>query len=259
MTARIEARDTFSLDGKVVLISGGSRGIGLAIANGCRSAGARVIVSARDERSLAATGFEYVACDVLDESAIRRAVEHVSGTFGTINVLFNVAGVNFRHAALTFPSDQLDRIYGVNVRGAFLMAREVGVAMAADGGGKVVNIASLHSMHSLPGVSAYGASKGALASLTRALAVEWAPLNIQVNAIAPGLIRTDLNATLWKDPAMLQWVEGRTPAHRLGSPEDVVGAALFLATPASDFVTGQILFVDGGISAGSPWPLEVPL
>jgi len=217
-----------------------------------------VIVSARDEQSLDATGFDHIPCDVLDEGAIRRAVEHVSHEFGRIDILFNVAGVNHRQAALTFPSEQFDRIYGVNVRGAFLMAREAGAVMAAHRGGKVVNIASLHSIHSLPVVSAYGASKGALASLTRALAVEWAPLNIQVNAIAPGLIRTDLNATLWQDPAMLHWVETRTPARRLGTPTDVVGAALFLASPASDFITGQILFVDGGISAGSPWPLNVP-
>jgi NAD(P)-dependent dehydrogenase (short-subunit alcohol dehydrogenase family) len=138
------------------------------------------------------------------------------------------------------------------------MASASGRLMTAQRSGKLVNIASLHTHQSLAGVAAYGTSKGAIASLTRALAVEWAQFNIQVNAIAPGFIRTDLNAALWEQPAMRDWAVARTPAARIGEPRDVVGAALFLASPASDFITGQVLYVDGGFTAGSTWPLTVP-
>ena len=178
--------------------------------------------------------------------------------FGRLDVLFNVAGVNFRHAAETFPEEKLDEILAINVRGNFLMARDCGKAMIRQGSGKIINIASLHTHQSLDGVSAYGTSKGAIGSMTRALAVEWAKYNIQVNAIAPGFIRTELNAKLWENPTMLNWVKERTPARRLGERDDLIGAAIFLASAASDFVTGQVLYVDGGLTAGQTWPLEVP-
>ena len=146
----------------------------------------------------------------------------------------------------------------MNVRGNYLMARACGQRMVAQRSGKIINIASFHTLQSLSGVSVYGMSKGAIGSMTRALAVEWAAYNIQVNAIAPGFILTELNRKLWDDPKMRNWVEDRTPAHRLGQPADLVGAAIFLATAASDFVTGQVLSVDGGCTAGSTWPLTVP-
>jgi NAD(P)-dependent dehydrogenase (short-subunit alcohol dehydrogenase family) len=178
--------------------------------------------------------------------------------FGRLDVLFNVAGINFRHAAETFPEDKLDQILGINVRGNFLMARACGRIMVEQKQGKIVNIASLHTHESLAGVSAYGTSKGAIASLTRALAVEWAGRNVQVNAIAPGFIRTDLNAALWENAEIRTWAESRTPAARLGVPDDLIGTAIFLASRASDFMTGQVLYVDGGFTAGSVWPLTVP-
>jgi gluconate 5-dehydrogenase len=248
----------FSVQGKVVYISGGSRGIGLAIGQALHEAGAKVVVSARTEQALTATGLDYRVCDITDHGQIQRCVDDIVGRFGRLDVLFNVAGINFRHAAETFPEDKLDAILAVNVRGNFLVARASGKAMIRQGSGKIVNVASLHTHQSLNGVSAYGVSKGAIGSMTRALAVEWAKHNVQVNAIAPGIIRTDLNAKLWEDSTMLDWVKERTPAHRLGEPNDLIGAAIFLASGASNFITGQVLYVDGGFTAGQTWPLDVP-
>jgi NAD(P)-dependent dehydrogenase (short-subunit alcohol dehydrogenase family) len=248
----------FSVAGKVVFISGGSRGIGLSIAEAFLQAGAKVIVGSRREEALKATGLDYRVCDISDAGQIQRCVDDITGQYGRLDVLFNVAGINFRHAAETFPGEKLDEILAINVRGNFLMARDCGKAMIRQGSGKIINIASLHTHLSLNGVSAYGASKGAIGSMTRALAVEWAKYNIQVNAIAPGFIRTELNAKLWENPAMLNWVEERTPARRLGERDDLIGGAIYLASAASNFVTGQVLYVDGGITAGQTWPLEVP-
>jgi gluconate 5-dehydrogenase len=197
-------------------------------------------------------------CDVASEADIVGCVQSVVEEYGRIDALFNVAGINFRHAAETFPASELDRILSVNVRGSFLMARECGRAMIRQHRGKVINIASLHTHESLAGVSAYGTSKGAIGALTRALAVEWGAHNVQVNAIAPGMIRTEFNASLWENAKLRNWVESRTPAGRLGQPADLVGTAIFLASGASDFLTGQVLHVDGGFSAGSTWPLAVP-
>ena len=248
--------ELFSVKDKVVHISGGSGGIGRALAEAFAEAGARVIV--RSKVPLKDTGLCYQVCDVTDPVQIERCVQDIVSQFGRLDVLFNVAGMNFRHAAETFPVEKLDDILAVNVRGNYLMARACGQRMVAQKSGKIVNIASLHTFQSLSGVSVYGMSKGAIGSMTRALAVEWAAHNVQVNAIAPGFILTELNRKLWDDPKMRNWVEDRTPAHRLGQPSDLVGAAIFLASAASDFITGQVLPVDGGFNAGSTWPLTVP-
>jgi gluconate 5-dehydrogenase len=250
--------ELFSMKDRVVHVSGGSRGIGKAIALGLRDAGAQVVVSARHQETLAATGLDYEVCDITDADAVDRTVGNIVRKHGRLDVLFNVAGINFRNAAETFPMDKFDDIIDVNVRGNFLMARACGRVMVEQRRGKVINIASLHTHQSLAGVVAYGTSKGAIGSMTRALAVEWAPYNVQVNALGPGFIITDLNAKLWEDPEMRGWVQARTPAGRLGQVGDLVGAAIFLASAASDFMTGQTLYVDGGFNAGSLWPLKFP-
>jgi NAD(P)-dependent dehydrogenase (short-subunit alcohol dehydrogenase family) len=250
--------ELFSVEGKVVLVSGGSRGIGLSIANAFHKGGAKVIVSSRQEQTLKATGLDYRVCDISDAGQIQQCVDDIAGKFGRLDVLFNVAGINFRHAAETFPLEKLDEILGINVRGNFLMARDCGKVMVQQGSGKIINIASLLTYQGLNGVSAYATSKGSIGSMTRVLAVEWAQYNVQVNAIAPGFILTDLNAKLWEDPTMLNWAKERTPARRLGERGDLIGAAIFLASAASDFITGQVLYVDGGLTAGQTWPLSVP-
>ncbi len=250
--------DLFSVQDKVVHVSGGSRGIGRAIALAFHQAGARVVVSARNAQTLAATGLEYEVCDIADGAQIQRCVDNIVQRHGRLDVLFNVAGINFRHAAETYPEARLDDILAVNVRGNYLMAQACGRVMIRQRKGKIVNIASLHTGFSLAGMAPYGASKGAIGAMTRALAVEWAQYNIQVNAIAPGFIRTDLNKVLWENEKIRAWALERTPAGRLGEPPDLVGAALFLASAASDYITGQVLYVDGGLTAGQTWPLTVP-
>src|SRR5208283_4278118 len=241
--------ELFSVEGRVVLVSGGSRGIGLSIAQAFHKAGAKVIVASRQEQTLQATGLDYRVCDVSDAGQIKRCVDDIVEKFGRLDVLFNVAGVNFRHVAETYPEEKLDAILAINVRGNFLMARDCGNAMIRQGSGKIINIASLHTHLSINGMVPYAASKGSIGSMTRALAVEWAQYNIQVNAIAPGFILTDLNAKLWENPTMLNWAKERTPAGRLGKRDDLIGAAIFLASAASDFITGQVLYVDGGLTA----------
>ena len=248
----------FSVKDKVVHVSGGSRGIGRAIAEAFHEAGARVVISSRTREKLEESGLPYEVCDIADAGQIEECTANIVRRFGRLDVMFNVAGINIRHAAETFPVEALDTILGTNVRGNYIMASVSGRAMCEQGSGKVINIASVHTLESLAGVSVYGSSMGAIASMTRALAVEWAKYNIQVNAIAPGFIRTDLNAALWAQPPMYDWAIARTPAARLGEPKDVVGTALFLASAASDFMTGQVLYVDGGFTAGSTWPLTVP-
>jgi len=250
--------ELFSVRDKVVHVCGGSRGIGRAIAEAFHERGARVIASARNPGSLKANGIAYEVCDIADSAQITRCVDNILKQFGRIDVLFNVAGINFRHAAETFPEDKLDQVLGVNVRGNFLMARACGRAMLEQKSGKVVNVASVHTGYSLAGMVPYGASKGAIGSMTRALAVEWAARNVQVNAIAPGFIRTDLNKAMWENPEIKQFAETRAVLGRIGEPKDLVGVALFLGSQASDYMTGQVLYVDGGLTAGTTWPLTIP-
>ena len=254
----------FSLEGRTALVSGASRGIGKAIALGLAEAGADVAVGARSREALEAVAAEISAMgaralalplDVSQVAAIPGAVRQVVDTLGPIDILFNVAGINIRKPAVEVEEDDFDRVMDINIKGAYFLCREVGRGMIRQQRGKVINIASLTSAIGLPKITVYTSSKGALAQLTKGLAVEWTPHNIQVNAIAPGLIRTDLNKDLWEDEKMLDWALGVTPAGRLGTPEDIVGAAIFLASPAADFVSGQVLFVDGGIMSGSMWPL----
>jgi NAD(P)-dependent dehydrogenase (short-subunit alcohol dehydrogenase family) len=248
----------FSVQGKVVHVCGGSRGIGRAIAQAFHERGAKVIVSARKEDELKSTGLTYEVCDIARNADIARCVDNITQKFGRIDVLFNVAGINFRHAAETFPDDKLDDILSVNVRGNFVMARECGRRMIEQKSGKIVNIASLHTGYSLAGMVPYGASKGAIGSMTRALAVEWAAYNIQVNAIAPGFILTDLNRAVLERPEIKAFAESRALLGRIGEPRDLVGVAIFLASAASDYMTGQVVYVDGGLTAGTTWPLSYP-
>lgn len=254
----------FDLHGKVAFVCGGGRGIGKSIALGLAEAGASVAVAARTESELEATAAEITATgvtslavplDVSQVDAIAPAVARVTDELGPIDILYNVAGINVRRPAVEFEEEEFDRVMDINFKGAYFMCQEVGKSMIARGqGGKIVNIASIVTAFGLPKITVYTGSKGALGQLTKGLAVEWAPHNIQVNALAPGFIATDLNTHLWTEE-FTSWILTRTPAGRVGRPEDMIGTAVFLASSAADFVTGQVIYVDGGVHAGSWWPL----
>ena len=254
----------FDLHGKIAFVCGGGRGIGKAIALGLAEAGADVAIAARTESEveatvaeIAATGVRSLAVplDVSQVADIPGAVARITEELGPIDILYNVAGINIRKLAEELEEADFDRVMDINFKGAYFMCQAVGKGMIARGqGGKIVNIASIVTSFGLPKITVYTGSKGALGQLTKGLAVEWAPHNIQVNALAPGFIATDLNTHLWTEE-FTSWIVGRTPAGRVGRPEDMVGTGVFLASAAADFVTGQVIYVDGGVHAGSWWPL----
>jgi len=245
----------FDLTGKTALVTGSSRGLGLVMARGLGRAGARVVLNGRDEgrleqarADLAGEGLEAhaAAFDVTDEGAVEAAVARIERDVAPIDILVNNAGVNLRGAAHELDAASWRRQMAVNVDGVFFASRAVGRGMMARRAGKVINIASLLSEAARPTLCGYASAKGAVKMLTKALAVEWGPYNIQVNAIGPGYFLTDMTQPMRDDPALDEWVRTRPPMKRWGRPEELVGAAVFLASEASSFVTGQVIYVDGG-------------
>lgn len=257
--------DLFSVAGQVVFVSGGSRGIGKALAAGFAQRDARVIITGRDAATLAVAAAEInsgahdvcpLVCDVTDSAAIAEAVERVLAEFGQIDTLINVAGVNRRMPSEQLTEEDYDHVMNTNLKGAWLLSQAVGRAMLARGQGNQINIASLTTDHPLTYALPYAMSKAGIGHMTRVLAAEWGPGGVRVNALAPGFILTDLNKKLWASEAMQQWGIPNTPQRRLGTPADLVGTAIFLASEASAFVTGHILYVDGGFSAARDWPIN---
>jgi NAD(P)-dependent dehydrogenase (short-subunit alcohol dehydrogenase family) len=261
-----EVLGSFRLDAKVALVTGASRGLGRAMALGLAGAGAEVALAGRDRATLEPVAQEIerelgrpalpVPLNVADLEALPAAVETVVARFDRIDILVNNAGTNIRKPTLDYTPEEWDAVLDTNLKGAFFLSQQVARPMIATGGGKILNIGSMTAFLGIPTVPAYTASKAALQQLTRLLAVEWAEHNIQVNAIAPGWISTDLTAPLKTVPELeprYRWVLSRTPAGRFGEPHELVGAAVFLCSPAADFITGQVLAVDGGLLAGSDW------
>lgn len=255
----------FSVADQVVLVAGASRGIGRALAEGFAQRGAKVVITGREEKTLGETAgalstggatVRPIVCDMARKADIDRLVPQVIEQFGRIDTLVNVAGVNRRMPSERLTEEDWDFIVDINLKGPFLLSQAVGKHMLGRGQGAQINIASLNNDRPLLGVMPYAVSKIGMSHMTRSLAMEWGPRGVRVNAIAPGFVLTDLTKKLWSQPKMQEWGQTNTPLKRLGQPEDMVGAAIFLASPASAWMTGQTLFVDGGFSAGLVWPIE---
>ncbi len=250
------------LTGRVALITGGSRGIGRAIALGFARAGAKIVIASRKQAGVDAVAAEVrslggaalaVAAHVGDEQAIVSLVRRAQETFGRIDILVNNAATNPHFGPLLDATPaQWDKIMQVNLRGVFLMCQQVAPGMKERRSGSIINIASIEGLNPSRWTGIYSVSKAALILLTRALAQELGPFGIRVNALAPGLIKTDFSQALWQTPAIAEAVASRTPLGRLGDPDDIVGAALFLASSGSAYVNGAVLTVDGGLTAGGP-------
>jgi len=248
-------RGSFDLGGKVALISGASRGIGRAIALALAEAGADVALAARSVEALEnvadeARAFErravVIPTDVAQVDQVRAMVARTVETLGRIDVLVNAAGVGARKPTIDLTEADFDYVYDANIKAVTFACAAAGRYFVEQRSGKIINIASLTTTIGLPGRALYGPTKGAVGQLTRALAVEWGPYGVCVNAIAPGWIDTQLARPVLVDPKFRADIVKRTPLGRVGEPEDLGGAAVFLASSASDFVTGQILYVDGG-------------
>ena len=248
----------FDLSGRLALVTGGGSGLGYAIAEGLASAGARVAINGRYATKLedAATrlsrrGFEVrvVPFDVTQGAAVRASIGELERVAGAVDILVNNAAVNKRAPLDGYAEGDWRDLMAANVDGPFLVTQSVLPSMKQRRSGKIVNICSLASDLGRPNIVPYAVSKGGLKMLTRALAVELAGFNIQVNGIVPGFFRTEMNAGLVEDAEFSSWVQRRTPAGRWGDPTDIAGAAVFLASPAADYVTGAMLHVDGGFAA----------
>lgn len=257
--------ELFSVAGQVTLVSGGSRGIGRAIAEGFAKRGAKVIITGRQFDVLEQTAKEIcpvggtvtpIVCDVAKPADIDQLVKKVVAEFGHIDILLNVAGVNRRMDVEKYTETDYDYIMDINLKGPFLLSVAAAQHMLKRGKGNQINVVSLNTERPLKGVAVYAATKAALAHFTRSMAMEWGPRGIRVNAIAPGFTLTDLARKLWAQPKIQQWGKDNTPLVRLGQPEDMVGAAIFLASEASSWITGQIIFIDGGFSCGYNWPID---
>ena len=248
----------FDLTGRTALITGASKGIGFALAQALASAGARVVLNARDatklldaRQAMRGEGFqaEAVAFDVTDAAAVEAGVAKVEAEIGAIDILVNNAGMQHRGPFAEFPIDAWHKITTTNIDSVFLVGRAVAQRMIPRGRGKIINVCSVQSELGRPGIAPYAATKGAVKMLTKGMAIDLGKHGIQVNGLGPGYFKTELNQALVADPAFSSWLTGRTPAGRWGTVDELGGAAIFLASDAASFVSGHILYVDGGITA----------
>jgi gluconate 5-dehydrogenase len=247
----------FDLTGKTALVTGSSQGIGLALARGLGAAGARIVLNGRDETRLR-TAYEQLAAegvtvatarfDVTDSAQVGASIDEIEGR-GPIDILVNCAGVQYRAPLEDLPEREWRRLIETNLDSVFFVAQAVARHMLKRGAGKIINICSVQSELGRPSIAAYAATKGAVKMLTKGMCADWGRRGLQINGLAPGYFKTDLTRPLVNDPAFSAWLTARTPAGRWGDVEELAGACIFLASRASDFVNGQILYVDGGLTS----------
>jgi gluconate 5-dehydrogenase len=249
--------ELFSLKGRLALITGSGQGIGFALARGLAQHGAKVVLNGRSTEkidkavaTLRGEGFaaEASVFDVVDPAAVEAGIARIEKDIGPIDIVINNAGVQFRKPLEEFPDDKWQLLLQTNVTGVFNVGKAVARRMIPRRRGKIINIASVMSELARPTIAPYTATKGAVRNLTRGMCADWAKHGLQVNAIAPGFFRTELNKALTEDPEFTGWLEKRTPTGRWGEVEELVGAAVFLASDASSFVNGHTLYVDGGMT-----------
>lgn len=252
------SRALFDLTGKLALITGSSQGIGLALAKGLAEAGARVVLNGRDKAKLeraagklaeAGIASEIVPFDVTDHAAVEKGVADIEARIGAIDILVANAGINLRAPSTEMPPETWRQVISTNVDGVWYSCQAAGKRMVARGRGKIITICSVQSELGRPTIAPYATSKGALRMMTRTLCAEWAKHGVNVNGVAPGYYDTELTSALVANPEFTDWLCKRVPAGRWGKLEELVGATVFLAAPASDFVHGHLLYVDGGMTA----------
>ena len=251
-------RPDFELDRKTILVTGASRGLGLAMAQGLATCGATVILNGRDQatlsdaqREITDAGFaaDIAPFDVADTRQMEEGLEKIAVDHGPIYGLINNAGHQRRYPIDQFPDDAFDEVVMVHLTAAFRLSKRVALQMTGQGSGRIVNIASVIASHGRPTVPAYAAAKAGLVGMTRSMAAELGGRGITVNGIAPGYFLTEINTPLLADKAFTEWIEGRTPAGRWANPSELSGAAVFLMSPAASYVNGHVLTVDGGMTA----------
>lgn len=248
----------FDLSEKVAIVIGGHGGIGKAQALGLADAGADVVVSSRSIDKLTGVAKEIqakgrkamaIAADITQEKPVQDMVDEVLKEFRRIDILVNAAGLAIRKVAIDFPIDEWQQVQDVNSRGTFICCKIVGKVMIEQKSGMIVNVSSVRGRYGLPtDYAAYCPSKGAVDTLTRTLACEWAKHNVRVNAVAPTIVETDLTRSALADPEYAARMKARIPMGKWAMPEDIVGATIFFAAPASSFITGQVLYIDGGVT-----------
>lgn len=249
--------ELFSLKGRLALVTGSGQGIGYALSRGLAQHGARVVLNGRTAEkidkavtALRAEGLAVEASvfDVVDPVAVEADIARIENDIGAIDIVVNNAGVQFRKPLEEFPDDKWQELLQTNVTGVFNVGKAVAKRMIPRRRGKIINIASVMSELARPTIAPYTATKGAVRNLTRGMCADWAKHGIQINAIAPGFFRTELTTALTEDPEFTGWLQERTPTGRWGEVEELVGAAVFLASDASSFVNGHTLYVDGGLT-----------
>lgn len=254
----MNALSMFSLAGRRALVTGSSRGIGLAIARAYAEAGAEVILNGRNQEALGAAAARLaesgakvtaLAFDVTSEDSVEEAVAYAENELGPIDILVNNAGIQQRIPLEDFPLDKFRQVIDTNLTSAFIVGKAVARGMISRRRGKIINICSVMSNLARPSIAPYAASKAAIANLTRGMAVDWSRHGLNVNGIAPGYISTEMNEALLANAEFTSWVEKRTPMGRWGEPAELGGAAIFLASEASSYINGHILYVDGAFTA----------